>query len=184
MERKLVGSIDQGTSSTRFLLFDEAGNPVACHQVSLERTYPHPGYIAEHSFFCWWIDGLRLILWTWLIQLMNVLPRYMMLVVFSSLCRLTCCACCVEVMTSYKSVDIISVGITNQRETTVVWDKKTGQPLDRAIGNLFLLHACALSCSVWCDTRTQDFCDKLEQKTGSKDYFRPSCGLPINPYFR
>lgn len=67
------------------------------------------------------------------------------------------------------SVKIVAVGITNQRETTVVWNKQTGLPLYNAI--------------VWLDTRTAELCEKMEQELGSKDFFRPVTGLPISTYF-
>jgi glycerol kinase len=65
--------------------------------------------------------------------------------------------------------DIKAVGITNQRETTVVWDKNTGKPMHNAI--------------MWLDTRTHGICEKLAEENGGNDAFRKVCGLPISTYF-
>ena len=73
------------------------------------------------------------------------------------------------VMKDYSADQVATVGITNQRETTVVWDVKTGQPLHRAI--------------VWLDTRTRGVVEQLVAKHGSADHFRPIVGLPVSTYF-
>ena len=77
--------------------------------------------------------------------------------------------CIEEVMESFKPEEVLSVGITNQRETTVVWDRVTGKPLHNAL--------------VWLDVRSTSVCDRLIEEHGSKDAFRSICGLPISSYF-
>ena len=78
---------------------------------------------------------------------------------------------CIEnVMKDYKNEEVVSIGITNQRETLVVWDKITGQPLYNAI--------------VWSDSRTTEVVNEtIQQFHGDTDYFRNTCGLPISTYF-
>jgi glycerol kinase len=132
-----IGSIDNGTSSTRFILFDIKGQMVASHQIETKQVYPQPGWV-EHEP----LDILQTAL------------------------------DCIEHTLSKSGVQasqVKAIGITNQRETTVVWDKVTGQPLHNAI--------------VWLDTRTQDIVKRTIQQFGSADYFRASCGLPISTYF-
>jgi glycerol kinase len=137
-----VGAIDQGTSSTRFILFDSKGNIALSHQVEFDQIYPHPGWV-EHDPVV-------------IVDTVN--------------------QCIDEVVKQYTSSklgelsDIKAIGITNQRETTVVWDKNTGKPLSNAI--------------VWCDARTHSTCAELLKKTNNnKEYLRPACGLPISTYF-
>ncbi|KUJ13576.1 putative glycerol kinase [Mollisia scopiformis] len=133
-----IGSIDQGTTSTRFLIFNRDGEPVASHQVEFKQYYPHPGW-HEH-------DPLEII---------------------------TSIETCIE--GAVKSFEdnghaaraIKAVGITNQRETTVVWDHETGEPLYNAI--------------VWTDTRTQALVRKLKARLGS-DKLQELCGLPLSTY--
>ncbi|KAL5357538.1 hypothetical protein BJX96DRAFT_144678 [Aspergillus floccosus] len=133
-----VGSIDQGTTSTRFLIFNHEGEPVASHQVEFTQIYPNPGW-HEH-------DPLEL---------------------ESSVCT------CVEeaVMkfeaSGYSRETIKGVGITNQRETTVVWDHETGEPLYNAI--------------VWTDTRSQSIVDELKKKPDAWQ-LQQLCGLPLSTY--
>lgn len=133
-----VGSIDQGTTSTRFLIFNHEGEPVATHQVEFEQFYPKPGW-HEH-------DPLELI---------------------SSI--ETCIDGAVKTFEEqgHSAKAIKAVGITNQRETTVVWDSDTGEPLYNAI--------------VWTDTRTQALARKLKNRLGS-DKLQDLCGLPISTY--
>lgn len=142
MAGMLIGALDQGTSSTRFMVFNTLGRIVASHQIEFAQLNPQPGW-AEHD------------------------PR----VVWES-CR-TCMDNVAQQMASsgLDPKSIKSIGITNQRETTVVWDKSTGLPLYNAL--------------VWLDTRTKSLVDELVQKTPSKDkfHFASVCGLPISTYF-
>lgn len=137
MTKKFVGAIDQGTSSSRFILFDQHGKPCHQHQVEIQNHYPQPGWV-EH-------DPLEILS--------------------------TVRTCMEETMkkAGVSAKDVASIGITNQRETTVVWDKTTGKPLHKAI--------------VWLDTRTRGLVEDLIKKHGGSDVFRARCGLPISTYF-
>ncbi len=136
MPKKYVGAIDQGTTSTRFSLFDDDGNIVAAHQIEHRQIYPMPG----------WVEHDPLEIWHNTDEAIRATVRKSRVGVES----------------------IAGIGITNQRETTVVWDRKTGQPFGNAI--------------VWQCLRTQDICDRLGVDGGS-DRFRETVGLPISPYF-
>ncbi|KAL2176161.1 glycerol kinase-like protein [Thermothelomyces heterothallicus CBS 202.75] len=133
-----VGSIDQGTTSSRFLIFNGEGDPVASHQIEFENLYPKSGW-HEHD------------------------PH----VLVSSVEE------CIEgamrkfVDLGYSKSDIRAIGITNQRETTVVWDSVTGEPLHNAI--------------VWPDTRTSALVRELKAREGS-DGLTELCGLPLSTY--
>jgi len=131
-----VAAIDQGTTSTRFIIFDHGGNVVAVDQKEHRQIYPKPG----------WVEHDPLEIWA---RIQEVLE--------SALTR-----------TNVSVSDIAAIGITNQRETTVVWDKKTGIPIGNAI--------------VWQDTRTDAICAKLARKDG-QDRFRIKTGLPLATYF-
>ncbi|KAE8148070.1 hypothetical protein BDV25DRAFT_131558 [Aspergillus avenaceus] len=133
-----VGSIDQGTTSTRFLIFNHEGEPVASHQVEFPQIYPNPGW-HEHN------------------------PLDLVASVE------TCVEEAVRQFESsgYARQAIKAVGITNQRETTVVWDHETGDPLYNAI--------------VWTDTRSQSIVDELKQKPGASQ-LQQICGLPLSTY--
>ncbi|EKV13298.1 Glycerol kinase, putative [Penicillium digitatum] len=133
-----VGSIDQGTTSTRFLIFNRAGEPVASHQVEFSQIYPIPGW-HEHD------------------------PLEIMISVE------TCIEEAVQNFEAqgYNRSSIQSIGITNQRETTIVWDHKTGEPLYNAI--------------VWTDTRSQSIVVELKQKPGAAQ-IQTLCGLPLSTY--
>jgi glycerol kinase len=141
--QKYVGAIDQGTTSSRFIVFTHAGEIVTSHQLEHEQIYPQPGW-CEHDP----------------IEIFNKVE--------------TCLRGALE--KGNISVDqIAAVGITNQRETTVVWDKLTGQPLYHAI--------------VWHDTRTADIVHRLKNGEGEGfpvaggDRFRAATGLPLATYF-
>src|ERR687891_2945198 len=131
-----VGALDQGTTSTRFMIFDHGGSVVAIDQKEHEQIYPKPG----------WVEHDPKEIWTR----------------------------CQEVIAGalgkagIGASDFAAVGITNQRETTVVWDRNTGEPVYNAI--------------VWQDTRTDKICNELSAD-GSQDRFRPKTGLPIATYF-
>lgn len=133
---KYVAAIDQGTTSTRFIVFDHAGNIVGVDQKEHEQIYPKPGWVEHDPTEIWErtqeviIGGLK--------------------------------------KGSVSAKDIAAIGITNQRETTVVWDKHTGEPIWNAI--------------VWQDTRTDEIIDELAHD-GGQDRFRDKTGLPLATYF-
>ncbi|MGZ0711490.1 glycerol kinase GlpK (plasmid) [Coraliomargarita sp. W4R53] len=131
-----VLSIDQGTTSSRAIIFDKTGNIVASGQKEHEQIFPRAGWV-EH-------DAAEI--WT------NVRE-----VVGSALGK-----------ASLQAADIAAVGITNQRETAVVWDKNTGKAVYNAI--------------VWQDTRTQKICDRLAGDAGA-DKYKARVGLPLATYF-
>jgi glycerol kinase len=142
--RSLVAAIDQGTTSSRCILFDHAGQPVASHQLEHAQITPRPGWV-EHD-----AD--------------EILERV---------------RTCVRVALRGVGADaraLAAVGISNQRETTVVWSRRTGRPIANAI--------------VWQDTRTADACARLAADAGvaglagplGVDRFRAKTGLPISTY--
>src|SRR4029450_7289473 len=131
-----AGAIDQGTTSTRFMIFDHAGQVVAVDQKEHEQIYPKPGWV-EH-------DPLEIIERTHE-------------VVAGALGK-----------AGISSSDLAAVGVTNQRETTVVWERSTGKPIYNAV--------------VWQDTRTDQICNELSAE-GGQDRFRAATGLPIATYF-
>ena len=133
---KYVAAIDQGTSSTRFMVFDRKGTVICSHQKEHDQIYPSPGWV-EHD------------------------PRQ---ILRNSLSVMRLALDQIDLAAS----EIAAIGITNQRETTVVWDKKTGEPCHNAI--------------VWQDTRTDAICDELAQE-GGQDRFRQKVGLPLATYF-
>ncbi|MFL6830400.1 MAG: glycerol kinase GlpK [Sphingomicrobium sp.] len=131
-----VLAIDQGTTSTRAILFDSAGRPVATAQRELAQHYPAPGWV-EHDPEDIWRDSL-------------------------ATAREAIAASGVEFHR------IAAIGLTNQRETVVVWDRSTGQAIHRAI--------------VWQDRRTADICAQLKSD-GAEPAVRASTGLLLDPYF-
>jgi glycerol kinase len=133
---KYVGAIDQGTTSTRFMIFDHAGKVIGIDQKEHEQIFPKPGWV-EHDPMEVWASTQA--------------------VVAGALAKAH-----VDVK------DLAAVGITNQRETTVVWDKNTGKPVYNAI--------------VWQDTRTDLICNELA-KVGGVDRLRAKVGLPLATYF-
>ncbi len=136
MMPKYVAAIDQGTTSTRFIIFDHSGDVVAVDQKEHRQIYPKPGWV-EHDPLEIWKRTQEVI--------GGALKKGG---VFSS--------------------EIAAIGVTNQRETTVVWNKKTGRPVCNAI--------------VWQDTRTDVICNKLA-KAGGQNRFRRKTGLPLATYF-
>ena len=128
-------SIDQGTTSSRAILFNREGSIVAVSQKEFEQIYPKPGWV-EH-------DPLEI----WSSQVS---------VVTEAIAK-----------AGLNSIDIHAIGITNQRETTIVWDKETGLPLYNAI--------------VWQDRRTSDYCDSIRKE--HRDMIRQKTGLIIDSYF-
>ena len=131
-----VAAIDQGTTSTRCMIFDHQGQVVAYDQKEHEQVYPRPG----------WVEHRPLEIW-----------ERVQTVIRGALAK-----------GRVALADLAAVGITNQRETTVVWDRKTGQPYYNAI--------------VWQDTRTDTLIHRLAQE-GGQDRFRPQTGLPLATYF-
>ncbi|CEM22707.1 unnamed protein product [Vitrella brassicaformis CCMP3155] len=135
----LVASIDQGTQSTRFMLLDHAGQVVSDAMSTHEQFFPKPGWV-QH-------DAMEILAST------KEAMRAAML----------------EAIALHRSLKVVAVGITNQRETVVVWDKRTGQPLHQAI--------------VWLDTRTSGIVQEFSEKYGGADAFRSITGTPISSYF-
>ena len=134
--KKYVGAIDQGTTSSRFVLFDNKAEIIAMSQLEHTQIYPEPGWV-EHD------------------------PIEIRDKVFETI-KITLEKNNINVL------DIAAIGVTNQRETTVIWDPKTGAPYYNAI--------------VWQDTRTEDICNNLSNNS-DKNYFRQKCGLPLATYF-
>ena len=127
-------SIDQGTTSTRCILFNENGEIKLSHQVEIKQYFPDSNSV-EH-------DGMEII---------NSVEK-----------------CIKAVVKNIDSTSIKSVGLTNQRETTIAWSKSTGEPFHNAI--------------VWQDTRTQDICNELLANKKLKNHFEKT-GLPVATYF-
>lgn len=133
---KYVAAIDQGTTSTRFIVFNHAGDVVSVEQKEHQQIYPKPG----------WVEHDPLEIWS---RTRDVMADAL----------------------SKDGIDpkeIAAIGVTNQRETTVVWDKSTRQPVYNAI--------------VWQDTRTDEICNELA-KNGGQDRLRAKTGLPLATYF-
>ncbi len=135
---KYIASIDQGTTSSRCILFDHDGKIVETAQMEHEQIFPKSGWV-EHDAAEIWKNTRKV------------------------------CADVVE-KAGAKDDDVVAIGITNQRETAVVWDKTTGEPVYNAI--------------VWQDTRTQRICDELagDNKLGA-DIYKERVGLPLATYF-
>ncbi len=133
---KYVAAVDQGTTSTRCILFDRSGRVVSVAQKEHEQIYPKPG----------WVEHDPMEIWT---RTQEVVAEAV-------------------AKAGAQPGDIAAVGVTNQRETTVVWNRHTGKPYYNAI--------------VWQDTRTKDICDALAAD-GGQDRFRPKVGLPLATYF-
>ncbi|HLF29329.1 MAG TPA: glycerol kinase GlpK [Anaerolineae bacterium] len=133
---KYAAAVDQGTTSTRFMIFDHSGKVVAVDQKEHEQIYPKPGWVEHDALEIW--ERTQEVIKGGLAKA-NVDPR-----------------------------DIAAVGVTNQRETAVVWEKATGKPIYNAI--------------VWQDTRTDTICNDLA-KNGGQDRFRAKVGLPLATYF-
>ena len=134
--KKFIISIDQGTTSSRVILFDTKGNIVFVSQYEFKQYFPKNGWV-EHNPNEIWSTTLKA-----LKQVINKAKKL--------------------------KGHILTIGITNQRETTILWNKKTGKPIYNAI--------------VWQDRRTQDYC-KLLKKKNYENLFRNKTGLFIDPYF-
>jgi glycerol kinase len=131
-----VGALDQGTTSTRFMIFDHAGQVVAMDQKEHEQIFPKPGWVEHDPAEIWTRCGE---------------------VIRGALAK-----------AGLTAKDLAAVGITNQRETTVVWDRGTGKPIHNAI--------------VWQDTRTDTIINEFA-KDGGQDRLRAKVGLPLATYF-
>jgi glycerol kinase len=136
MAKKYVAAVDQGTTSTRFMVFDHGGQVVSVHQLEHEQIYPQAGWVEHDPMEIW---------------------ERTQQVIKASLEK-----------NGINADDIAAIGVTNQRETTVVWNKYTGKPYYNAI--------------VWQCTRTKDICDDLAVE-GGKERFRGKVGLPLATYF-
>ena len=133
---KYIGAIDQGTTSTRFSVFDGAGKIVASAQKEHQQIYPQPGWVEHDPEEIW---------------------RATQEVIAQALER-----------GDIRAADLAAIGITNQRETTVLWSQKTGKPVANAM--------------VWQDTRVDDYVTELS-RDGGPDRLRRKTGLPLSTYF-
>lgn len=137
MAKKYVLALDQGTTSSRAIVFDKTGNIIAKAQEEFDQIYPHAGWV-EH-------DPMKIL--------------------YSQLSSVT------QVLSSGKvsGSDIAGIGITNQRETTIIWDRATGKPIYNAI--------------VWQCRRTADYCEELKKDQALVDYIQEHTGLLVDAYF-
>jgi glycerol kinase len=133
---KCLLALDQGTTSSRSMLFDLEGKPLGSAQREFPQHFPQPGWV-EHNPNDIWESQIGTV--------RDVLSQ-----------------------TGTKPDELIAVGITNQRETTIIWDRKTGKPVHNAI--------------VWQDRRTAAFCDELKAR-GLEEKFSKKTGLVLDPYF-
>ncbi|HEV2560450.1 MAG TPA: glycerol kinase GlpK [Microvirga sp.] len=131
-----VGAIDQGTTSSRFIVFDRTGAIVSVGQKEHEQIYPKPGYVEHDPLEIW---------------------RNTQAVIAEALAK-----------KGLKASDLAAVGITNQRETTLIWDRTTGEPLHNAL--------------VWQDTRVDNLVEDFARE-GGRDRLRAKTGLPLASYF-
>ena len=133
---KYICSIDQGTTSTRAILFDKQSNIIAIAQKECDNFYPQPG----------WVEQNANLIYASVISVINE----------------------VVAMANINMSDIAAIGITNQRETTIVWDKNTGKPVSFAI--------------VWQSRQSDIYCQEMKEK-GYEEFFYKKCGLVLDPYF-
>lgn len=136
MAQNFILSLDQGTTSSRAIIYDEQGKICAVAQKEYKQIYPQPGWV-EHNPMDIWSSQIGV-------------------------------ASEVIAKSGIQPDEIAAIGITNQRETTIVWDKTTGKPIYNAI--------------VWQDHRTADFCDDLK-KNGYSEFVKQKTGLEIDAYF-
>jgi glycerol kinase len=137
MANQYILALDQGTTSSRAILFDKKGTIISTAQKEFKQIYPKPGWV-EH-------DGNEI--WS------------------------TQAGVAAEAISgaNFNGTNIAAIGITNQRETTLIWDRKTGKPVYNAI--------------VWQDRRTSDYCDELKEKDGFIEKVQEKTGLIIDSYF-
>ena len=133
---KYILSIDQGTTSTRAILFDKQGNLRATAQRECENFYPLPSWVEQNANTIW-------------SSTVGVISE-------------------VVAAANLKMEDVAAIGITNQRETTIIWDRETGQPIDMAI--------------VWQSRQSDSYCQAMKQK-GLEPLFFEKTGLVLDPYF-
>ena len=136
MPKKII-SIDQGTTSTRAVLFDKKCKFINFEQMEHKQYFPADG----------WVEHNPEEIWKSVVKVTDKLIK----------------------KNSLKPSDIAAIGITNQRETTILWDRKTGKPIYPAI--------------VWQDRRTSEFCDVLKKEKGLEEEIQEKTGLLIDPYF-
>ncbi|WP_185860049.1 glycerol kinase GlpK [Blattabacterium cuenoti] len=134
--KKYVLSLDQGTTSSRAIVFDQVGNIISVAQREFTQIYPYPGWVEHNAEEIWSTQAS--------VALEAILKA------------------------NLEGSNIVAIGITNQRETTVVWDRKTGEPISNAI--------------VWQDRRTSSYCDQMKCE-GLTEMIRKKTGLIIDPYF-
>ncbi|RMZ51829.1 glycerol kinase [Flavobacteriaceae bacterium PRS1] len=136
MNTKLIMSLDQGTTSSRAVLFNHKGEPVEIAQQDFEQIFPEPGWVEHNPIEIWesQISSAK--------KVLNLAED--------------------------SNQEVVAIGITNQRETTVVWDKNTGEPIYNAI--------------VWQDRRTAKYCDELKAN-GKKESIKEKTGLILDAYF-
>ena len=133
---RYVGAIDQGTTSTRFIVFDRSGETITSAQMEHRQIYPQPG----------WVEHDPLEIWRNTQSVMAEALRHADL--------------------TYR--DLAAIGITNQRETTLLWQRATGTPVHNAL--------------VWQDTRVDQLVAEYA-RNGGQDRFRAQSGLPLASYF-
>jgi glycerol kinase len=134
---KYILALDQGTTSSRAILFDHDSHIIGVEQQEFDQHFPKPGWVEHDANQIW---DTQLAVAKKLLQKKKI-----------------------------KATDIAAIGITNQRETTCVWQKSTGEPIARAI--------------VWQDRRTAGFCDELKSRKGVEKYVRKNTGLVVDAYF-
>jgi len=136
VKESFILALDQGTTSSRAILFNRQGEPVGTAQKEFTQIYPRPGWVEHDPEEIWSsvLDVMRDVM-----RAHGVAPE-----------------------------QIAAIGVTNQRETTVVWDRETGKPVWNAV--------------VWQSRQTEDICDDLKNK-GYEAFVRERTGLPIDPYF-
>ena len=131
-----IGAIDQGTTSTRFIVFDRSGHTISSAQKEHRQIYPKAGWVEHDAEEIW---------------------QRTQAVIAEAMDK-----------NSLKAIELTAIGITNQRETTVVWNRKSGKPVTNAL--------------VWQDTRVADDVNELS-RAGGQDRFRSKTGLPLSTYF-
>ncbi len=134
---KYILSIDQGTTSTRAIVFDKTGKHCAVHQIKIQQYYPNNGWVEHDAEEIWQTT-------------------------------LTCCREAIA-KAGLQSQDVAAIGISNQRETTILWDKTTGRPVYHAI--------------VWQDRRTAEYCQELAADALLQHTIAHKTGLLLDPYF-
>ncbi len=134
--KEYILAIDQGTTSTRAIIFDKNSQIVSIAFEEIDQIYPNPGWVEQDANDIW-------------VSVLTVMAR-----------------CLIDA--NLKAEQISAIGITNQRETTVVWDRKTGNPVYHAV--------------VWQSRQTQDICNELKEK-GLEPLVKEKTGLIIDPYF-